>query len=499
MVFRTGKSYSKPAIGARLQRGVLTVFSGVLILVLLTLMMFFAMRVGVFEQRVSSDDMRQKLAFHAAESGIHHAKEYLLANEAFVASQLADMLGDGRDGWLATGRERWQKCSAQGLDLINGKGSHPCFGFPAPAMREHLYFYSHQGSRLLPVDTNALMPGDSESVEVEALLCVMVVDFDAGIPVQGCSTEDGFTSGRGLHYAVTLLARAGADCSGGTCGAEAQVREQVANFGGVAGGNAPAVPLTTRSSFPPSGNAEVVANPNAGGLGVPQSVWMNANDSCPTGSSIADPETGSWATCEYHEWYELESIPEGVRCPGSCSCATRETISNTHGSDTVLGIDLNFDPEFPCDLFKFFFGYSKADFRFVKSYAQVITSCETLDQTAAGIYWVTGAECNIRSNTEVGSPAAPLLLISAAGETRLQGGATIFGMLYVSDAEKPNAFLDVRGNNIVYGAVVVDATMGNYNGTFQVIYNEKLVRFASGHGSLGNVIGGWSDFHPDWQ
>jgi hypothetical protein len=91
------------------------------------------------------------------------------------------------------------------------------------------------------------------------------------------------------------------------------------------------------------------------------------------------------------------------------------------------------------------------------------------------------------------------LLISAASTTLLQGGATIFGMLYVSDAEDPSADLDVRGNNIVYGAVVVDAELGNYNGTFQIIYNEKLIKLAGGQGGLGNVIGGWSDFHPDWQ
>ena len=53
---------------SRYQAGVLTTFTGVLILVLLTLMMFFAMRVGVFEQRVSSSEMRQKLAFDLADN-----------------------------------------------------------------------------------------------------------------------------------------------------------------------------------------------------------------------------------------------------------------------------------------------------------------------------------------------------------------------------------------------------------------------------------------------
>ena len=79
-------------IGARLQQGVVTTFTGVLILVMLTLMMFFALRVGVFDQRNSSNDMRQKLAFHVAESGIHHAKEFFRANSVIASSPEENLL-----------------------------------------------------------------------------------------------------------------------------------------------------------------------------------------------------------------------------------------------------------------------------------------------------------------------------------------------------------------------------------------------------------------------
>jgi len=136
-----------PGFKIRYQSGVVTIFTGVLMLVLLTLMMFFAIRVGVFEQRVSSNDMRQKLAFHAAESGIHHAKEYLRANSVLVASSTVDLLPNDSDGWLAeTAEKRWLKCSEAGLDLANGSGSHPCFGESVPAVRPNTYFYSFNGS-----------------------------------------------------------------------------------------------------------------------------------------------------------------------------------------------------------------------------------------------------------------------------------------------------------------------------------------------------------------
>ncbi len=125
----------------------------------------------------------------------------------------------------------------------------------------------------------------------------------------------------GTYWMVTLLARGGADCDGTDCTAEALVSEQVSNFGAAAGGRSPAVPLTTKSTFPPSGSAEIVPNPNAGGVGVPISVWMPVDKSCQGSIVLIDPSGGSWATCEMHEWYGTDLLPEDYACPGNCSCS----------------------------------------------------------------------------------------------------------------------------------------------------------------------------------
>ena len=209
------------------QEGIVTTFTGVLILVLLTLMMFFAMRVGVFEQRVSSNEMRQKLAFHAAESGLHHAKEFFRANSVLIASYVEDLLPDGSDGWLAeTDEKRWTSCaewaSAAGVNLETDQGSHPCFGESIPAMRQNLFFYSFNDSTDVPVYTDTVvLPGTTEEVDVHALLCVLEVDVDAEIPVQGCSVDPDVADGS--YFQITLLARGQADCNGRTCNAEALV------------------------------------------------------------------------------------------------------------------------------------------------------------------------------------------------------------------------------------------------------------------------------------
>ncbi len=480
------------------QRGVITTFTGILILVMLGLMMFFAMRVGGYEQRVSANDARQKLAFHTAESGIQQAKEFFLINSVLIADYTEDFLPNGTDGWLAeTAEKRWQKCSDAGLDLANGSGTHACFGESTPATRSNTYYYSFNSSTELPVDTDAVLQSTTETVAVEALLCVLDIDEDADVPVQGCSVDSAVADGS--YYMITILARAGADCDGGTCNAEALVSEQISNFGAAAGGNAPAVPLTTKSTFPPSGTAEIVPNPNSGGVGVPVSVWMNANTSCNADGSIIDPSSGSWATCEMHEWYETYDTPDDVACTGMCSCTEAESMSYTHGTADVLGIDLVQDPDFPCDLFQFYFGVPRTSYEIVKGYSKIITDCTTLDENSFGIYWVTGAECRINANTQVGSPNAPVLLISAATLTKFNGGAIIFGVVFVTDVEDAAAELQSQGTSTVYGSVLIDGTLGQYNGTFQVVWNESAVEKAGEGGGLGTMIGGWSDFHRDWK
>ena len=67
-------------------------FSAVLILILLTEMIIYAVQVGVFEQRKSGNEMRQKIAFHTADSGLQQAKEFLRANSIFISSNEDELL-----------------------------------------------------------------------------------------------------------------------------------------------------------------------------------------------------------------------------------------------------------------------------------------------------------------------------------------------------------------------------------------------------------------------
>jgi hypothetical protein len=59
--------------------------------------------------------------------------------------------------------------------------------------------------------------------------------------------------------------------------------------------------------------------------------------------------------------------------------------------------------------------------------------------------------------------------------------------------------LQSNGTNQVYGSVIVDGILGSYQGTFQVVWNDYTSRRAGNNGQLGAVVGGWSDFHRDWE
>ncbi len=486
-------SQGKPPSFGR-QRGMLTIFTGIIVLVMLTLMMIYAVRLGVAEQRTSANEVRQKLALHAAETGIQHAKEFFIANSALVASNRINKLPDGTDGWLSAGAERWLPCSA--VDLSAGQGTHPCYAESNLARRAESYFYSFGGTNEVGLNTNAILPGSTEEVTVHALLCKLMISEFTSPPVQGCSKDP--TLADEYHYMITILARGRADCNNGSCSAESLVAEPLANYGVLSGGNGAGVPLTTRSSFPPSGNAEIIPNPNGGGIGVPVSVWMNANQSC-GGNAVVNPSSGAWATCELHEWYGTDQVPENLVCPGNCSCSKDESISYTAGNDDIIGIDMDRDPEFPCDLFTFYFGIPKTHYEAIKSQATIIDDCSELGPNSFGVYWVTGPLCHISASTIIGSHHAPVMLISAASVTRFNGGTLLFGTFYLSDVEDPNATLTSNGNNTVYGAAIIDGTIGAFTGTFQLIYVEQVARITAGTGGIGTLAGGWTDFHRDWE
>lgn len=493
-------------------------FSAILILILLTEMIIYAVQVGVFEQRKSSNEMRQKLAFHTADSGIQQAKQFFTLYATEVAEQ---------DGWLAS---RWQPCPG------SVAASHPCSAEPVEAFRSNSYFYSFEGSDELPASANPLElsldasqfdTGEGRNVTLHALMCMLKIDranadLDPPQPiVEGCTTVGSEQDSR--YFMITLLARGEADCDGAgeNCGAEALIAEKIGSFGPGGREGGPGVPLTARTAVPLSGTVNIVPNPNGGGLGVPISSWVNASTDgdCPLGTDPISTESASYETCELHEWYGTDAFPEDYLCPKDkqpCRCKLGEDrlLSYTDvGNERILEFDVVPDENFPCDLFLYSFGIAKSEYKAVKSMVPSVnrlTGCDSLNENSAGWYWISGALCDLPA--QVGSKDNPVILISAAKLTRANASSNFFGVLFVTDAEYGDKGYNCggpgaggqcgfagNGGATVFGAAVMDAEMSQFRGNFSVVYVENLINQAMTSGAFGAVAGGWTDFHPDWR
>ena len=496
------------------QKGAVTMFSAVLILILLTEMLIYAVQVGVFEQRKSGNEMRQKQAFHAAETGIQHAHAYMLANSL-------DLTFSGTDGWLdddyvsAGGSGRWVYCAD--VDYAAYGKTHPCYGEPldsdsAVNLRDSSYFYSLAGDvnpSDIPILVDEILPEATDTVAVQAVMCLLDIDRTPDvIPVRGCLDKDDGNFNP-IYFVITLLSRGQAECDADSdCAAEALVAQKLGSFGPLSGAGGPGVPLTSRSTFPPGGTAEIVPNPNGGGTGVPISSWLNANDSgglC-TGGVPIDGSGGSWTTCERHEWYGVSAMPDEnspngkYTCPtANCSCSAAERRLS---EPDVNGIDIVIDTNFPCDLFKYTFQVERADYLEVKngSGVQVITDCDALGPDSRGTIWVDGSvgTCDL-SGKSIGLPDFPVFIVSAATLTRMVGNTKIYGVLLITDVEGNAAAIHSAGTNTVYGAVLVEGEIAHFQGTFQIVYNSELIERATKTGALGKIYGGWTDFHEDWR
>jgi hypothetical protein len=485
------------------QTGGLTVFTAIMVLIVLTLMIFYAARVGLFEQRISANEVRQKVAFHAAEAAVDQGVEYLLANKELLLSDAVAAFPDGidgttRDGWAVS---KWTQCA----DNVDDP-THPCGG--NPKMSAESYFYNDSGYGVFDV----VVPGGVDGVTARLTANICKVSLDSPSDCLGMGVD----TGKGTYMVITLLGYGFSDCDDvdnlSTCQGKASVAKPLGNFSTL--GGAPTVPLVTRSVFPPSGTAIVVPNPNGGGVGVPISVWVNNNsgfedyqrdgEGNPTRETplVCDQDadailsTGTWNTCELQEWYERESVPEGVACDQpTCSCTNEESLSYKRtGTDTIIGLDVVKDSKFPCDLFHTFFRVEDTEYEQVKStIPQQLSDCSTLDENSSGIYWISGGTCNLNGST-LGSPERPIALISAASDTSITGNVTIFGLLYIFDGEDALANFSGAGTASIYGSLIVDAAMDKFTGTVNVVYAGGVLLKVADLGGLGTINGGWRDF-----
>lgn len=348
------KLFTQRRLGRARESGVTTLTVTMMLLIILTVVVLFSTNVAYFEQRTTVNENRQRLSQQAAEYSVSLAGEFLKANRERI-------LSNSTNGWLATGAsKRWVACST----VSSPAAGHPCLAEADASRRSNMYFYTQDGtaagSTNLPYTTtgvHGVIPTAAQvstvggsaafpvTTQVQALLCRVDTTLEpdasgnlpAGFP---CRT----TPSAGNRVAITLIATA-------TMAAEnavAQVKETWATYSDFMPTSA--VPLVASGLVQGLGNAEIVASPNAGGPGVPATIWA------PSDVDIQGPGSiGSVSTCQVGE-YLKNTAPANLKttCATSntaCGCpaisASGEDFLSGHSGSTkverndVLDIDGN--------------------------------------------------------------------------------------------------------------------------------------------------------------
>ena len=273
------------------QRGVATLLVAIIILVILTVVVLFSANVGLFEQKAATNENRGRVVEQAAELAVNMSGEFLKAHRG-------SMIRKTTGGWLApdvaSGR-RWKRCSlAAGFPTIANlaDGSiHPCMAerdaatstsYPNGGRRAELWFYSTDGSdgigsgntatempyRSLLASTSAANldvagVGSSEQFAVTTKVRALLCRLDTTVTPSLCRANP--TAGN--RVAVTLIA----DANLPNENASASVKETWATYSST--GAAAAVPFIGAGIFDGNGNITIVTAPNAGGYGLPGSIW----------------------------------------------------------------------------------------------------------------------------------------------------------------------------------------------------------------------------------
>jgi hypothetical protein len=103
------------------------------------------------------------------------------------------------------------------------------------------------------------------------------------------------------------------------------------------------------------------------------------------------------------------------------------------------------------------------------------------------------AGCTVRGNANAaagqtcGGSIVPTIIV-VDGDLRVVGNITIWGLLYVTGS------ISGAGNVWITGAVIMQGTNNNMTGNLTVTYNSEVLRSTADNGGLGGGGGTWRDF-----
>ena len=237
--------------------------------------------------------------------------------------------------------------------------------------------------------------------------------------------------------------------------------------------NPPDAPIIIAGGIAVTGNFEVAANPNGGGVGVPLSIWTD---------QTVDMNNGSGTTCGRQELMD-----------GQCS-------SNPYSEKGFKDTDiLDNDPNFPTDLMEYLFNVPETDWSALRADANsIVNTCAGLNAASIGLIWVDGP-CSVNAGTVIGSATNPVIVIVTDNDITMNGGAELNGMLF--SFRKPGVItpfeINMVGGATVNGVVASNHSVGHANGTFNSIFDADVLaqlQINDAFIRVARVPGSWRDF-----
>jgi Tfp pilus assembly protein PilX len=418
------------------QQGMATLIVSIIVLIITTLMVLMATKVGIFDFRMAGNEARYKEAFATAEAGLDFAVQKF--NSEFNYNDVT-----GFNAWKA------------GLDIILNN---------VPPV------YIGSGTGLSGIAAGSSTP--SFGVQIcRVNTATGSCDFGSGVSI---NTVFRFTS-TGLS----------ADGSG-----TATVQREI-TMKQILGGSSPEVSILMSGGVGTGGNFNIVANPNGGGNGIPVSIWTNGNVDMSGSSSTCQSAgfTGNNAQCNSElisdgDGTNLSSynpifpdvLPNDPHFPSdifryifgvarndwetiySMANSKHQVAANCGGLDTHSGE-------------KFRLWWITGDCNMASN--QIIGS-----QNDPVILVIDDHQLNM-----------------GGGGALIHGIPFLFDN--PSNVATPSG--DFQGSTAIYGALVSDVGGGAMNGSYSVVYDPKLLSNLtspneSNNYAIGYIPGSWRDF-----
>lgn len=314
----------------------------VVLLLLASILAVLAMNVGIFEQRTTSNDLRAKSVHEVAEAGLAQGAEFLL-------KQQPAMLTFGTGTWtVCAANDESFPCGSVGTDLVDADGDPATAG--TIARRATMYRLTNSGasisnldaaleSRMLDIPAAnkiaTIGAGFEVAYGVAPVMCFVANKHEdelANSPIR-CATDADQASDRRIVTLVSVASMVGEN-------ARTTLTQTVGRYPLLSTPTGKP-PIIASGSVDVTGGLQIVTNPNAGGTGVPVSVWSRKDIT----------KTGTPNTCYADEFFRFgaknnapptfEGTTVKVIVCDTCECEGDQSLSyDRSGNVQAEGIDI---------------------------------------------------------------------------------------------------------------------------------------------------------------